>query len=252
MKIILEKKDIRSIKLEDFTFKDLAGYSAGMIFDVDDNYELTDEEDQIIIEIEGSYHNKGLHTGGRGYFYGELIIYKDDKIFNELEEGRLRADHIMLKCSIGGDSGSTFKVDTSLTLSENIDKLTSLEDSVFYGNYDCSAFDWVFFLRDHEDLVSKLKSEIKKIIPNKPIPENIRDLVDFLEEQGIIDNDKYSPCLDEKYDNTLGKIIMPYFKRDFDDYVFEDNDGRFSISGEPGDEDENEGVDINNAYIYVN
>lgn len=251
MKIILEKKDIKCIELEDFTFKDLVGYPAGMIFDVDDKYELTDEEDQFIIEIEGSYHNEGIHTGGRGRFSGKLFIYKDDDIFSELEEGRLRADLIELDCDVGGDAGSTFKVDTSLTLSENIDKLTNLEDSVFYGNYDCSAFDWVIFLRDHKDLVSTLKSEIKKIIPNKPIPENIRDLVNFLEEQGIINNDKYRPRFDEKYDNTLGNIIMPYFKRDFDDYVFEYNDGRFYISGEPGDEDENWGVDINNVYIYL-
>ena len=131
MKIMLEKKDIRSIKLEDFTFKDLAGYSAGMIFDVDDNYELIDEENQIIIEIKGSYHNKGTYTGGRGHFSGELFIYKDDEIFSELENGRLRADLIELDCDIGGDAGSTFKVDMSLTLSENINNLIDLENEVF-------------------------------------------------------------------------------------------------------------------------
>ena len=44
---------------------------------------------------------------------------------------------------------------------------------------------------------------------------------------------------------------MPYFKRDFDNYVMEDIYNGFSISGKPGDEDEDTGVDINNAYIYL-
>ena len=95
MKIILDKKDIKSIEIEDFTFRDYGGLSAGIIFDVDnDSIEVIDEEDKIKIKIEGSYENEGIHADGRGQFSGKLIIYKDDELFEELEKGRLLADYI--------------------------------------------------------------------------------------------------------------------------------------------------------------
>ena len=43
MKTILEKKDIKNIELEDFTFRDYGGLSAGIIFYVDnDSIEVID------------------------------------------------------------------------------------------------------------------------------------------------------------------------------------------------------------------
>lgn len=246
MKIILDKKDIKSIEIEDFTFRDYGGLSAGIVFDVDnDSIEVIDEEDKIKIKIEGSYENEGIHADGRGQFSGKLIIYKDDELFEELEKGRLLADYIDIDFSAGG--GDPFTVYSDHGLSFNIFCFIDDERQVF-NDYDHSAFNWTEFLNNKE-LLSKLIPELKKMFPDKSISEDVDNLVNFLEEQEIIDTHEYNPEFNEKYDNTLGKIIFPYFKKEFDGYVFEDDDGGFSISGEPGDE--KDGTTINYTYIYI-
>lgn len=258
MKIVLEKKDIRNIELEDFTFMSCGYYDGVIIFNVDDEYELLDEEDEIIIEISGIYQITSRYGPERGSFSGKLIIYKDDELFSELEEGKIFADFIELNCSVG----STFKVDTSSTLSENIHYLTSLEKETLGDNGD-SVFNWEEFL-DNEDLLNELEPEIKKIISDSEDDElkdelkdvdNIFDILDiegFLSVEGIIDDDKKYPKFNEKYDNTLGKIMFPYFKKEFDDYVFEvESDGEYSISGEPGEKVMKGCTIINYAYIYL-
>ena len=250
MKIVLEKKDIRNIELEDFTFRDYGGLSAGIIFYVDDEYELLDEEDKITIEIEGTYRNEGIHTGGSGWFSGKLIIYKDDELFSELEEGKIFADFIKLDCNAGG--GDSFKVNTSEPLSYNISSFIYDEHETFY-DIEYSAFNWIEFL-DNKDLISKLIPELEKIFPDesiKSISEDAENLVNFLDEKGIISNDDIEPEFNADYDNTLGKIMFPYFKKEFDGYVIENEDGGFSISGEPGRKDKNSGVNINDVYIYL-
>lgn len=231
----LNENDIKRIEIDDHEYSDSVGYDAYISFDVDDTYEVINDEDKIIIKVRGKFENEGFHEDGDGRFEGSLYISAED-LLESYSKKIIPVNNIYLSCTFGGNN--TFNVDTSRGLSYNLEQLIETEEPAFRGNFE-SNFKWIELL-DNESLQKELIPVLNDVLNDNFNDLNTEELVDKLNELDVIDVHEYCPTFNEEYDNNIGKVIMSYFAKDWDGYVPE-LDESFSLNED----------DIKEARVYL-
>lgn len=209
-----------------------------------EHFTVKENEDEIEIKVTGTfkiwpYCNYDNDYGDRGTFEGTLTIDKDEEYENELKDKTLQIDY--------ADVLYTFKVtpfepDESATLSKNIEKLESLYNSIDFAD---DEFLWKDLFKD-EKLREKVIEELNKQSSYNDF-DNIDLLVETLEKLEIIKEDTYLG-FNEKYDDTFGKIILPYFINKYDKYEIKLEDGAETLEGYTDVDNEN-GEKFGEVYI---
>lgn len=243
--ISLEQSDIKSIELDDIEYSD-GYYHYYISFDNIEVNDIQDNNDNFLILISGHF-NKGGWSIGSGTFKGKLIIYKNDELLEELANHKLEADYMEFYFRFGEGE---FEPDADLTLSENVENLIDeSNETCGDGNF---GIDWYGVISEKSKPL--LLDKLKQLFPT----ENFENLDEFdswnrdsvigkLQDLDIITDWSFN----DKFDDSLGKIILPDFIEHYTGYTFDDPDLdlTWEIEGKPYSS--NNDVDFSYAYIYT-
>lgn len=242
--IILEENDIKKVVIDTIDIDNRpAGYDHVQLSDID-VYDIIDDDDIITIEVFGNFDRDG-YSSQSGKFEGKLIINKDDALLEEIANKKIIIDEIDIDLTGGNDS---YSADINDTLSENVEDLRDAEDEAAGDAFGCapSVLQWKYVL-NNEKLIPELKKVLKNEFPNESFDElNVDELIKKLDELEVLDADEYDPSFNEDYDDTIGKVILPYFIKEFTDIDFTDDRESWNINNVHNDD-----TDFGDMYILL-
>ena len=255
----LTKRDIKDIVIESIME---CGGDHFEITDID-NYEIEDYDDKLEVNIDGSYETitYGAEPISPGILKGILTIYKDDKFIDNIKNKKLCVDHFNIQFFVGGTQ--SFNANINEPFTENLNNLNNESLSEFYP-VEKSLFSWHEFLND-DKVKATCIDELKNLHATRNEThnsdyytslENVDDLVANLESLNIIEIDICRPKLNEDYNNTFGKALLPAFVKKYNNMTLVLNDN-FILKGKPNEDikidnaNDSESYSYKNGYIYL-